>query len=60
MRATMYATHTNEGWCPLKQGLWCHATAELAMESRCDCPRISQWDLYVYHTDRRRTEEALA
>lgn len=44
------------GACPLKPGLRCHATVELATESRCDCPRIPQYDLYNHHARRRPQE----
>ena len=44
------------GACPLKPGLRCHATVELATESRCDCPRILQYDLYNHHARRRPQE----
>ena len=43
--------------CPLKPGLDCRATPQLAVESRCECPYIPQYILFdIRHSDRRSQE----
>jgi hypothetical protein len=32
--------------CPLKPGFECAATVNLAIESKCDCPGIPQYELF--------------
>jgi hypothetical protein len=46
-------------FCPLKYGLQCEATPDLAMESRCDCPCIPQCDLYDHRHRSCRPEAPL-
>lgn len=45
--------------CPLKHGFMCKATAELAIESRCDCPHVEQCDLYPRHDRDPHTESPI-